>query len=340
MRRRPTRTQRPRGTSATDAADTTPDCIGGDRRICTTSSPRPSGTRLPITPKFKATATARYTWPAWADVKAHVQGSVTYRGSAPSSLRTRSQLVWNRRAGFQNPNEFQGRLARRRPWSTSSPGSIGRSTMSRCSSTNMFDKRIDLSRTTACGSCTRALVVPGRPRTIGIQDGREVLAIGAACNAPRCSGFDGAMTAPRPLAVAVRFIGALIALAAIWLAMLLWGAGPLDRAIYEALYAGQSAGAASPIARVLHGAWRTDGADRRELRRCALAVVRGPSPSAPRAASRSRCSGARSASFRNIGSRASAPRSRAASRRREDVVLPERPCDQLDDLLPDARARC
>ncbi len=29
-----------------------------------------------------------------------------------------------------------------------------------------------------------------------------------------------------------------IALAAIWLAMLMWGGGPLDRAIYEALYAG------------------------------------------------------------------------------------------------------
>jgi iron complex outermembrane recepter protein len=36
---------------------------------------------------------------------------------------------------------------------------------------NLFDKRIDLSRTTACGSCTRALVVPGRPRTIGLRAG-------------------------------------------------------------------------------------------------------------------------------------------------------------------------
>jgi undecaprenyl-diphosphatase len=35
-----------------------------------------------------------------------------------------------------------------------------------------------------------------------------------------------------------RFIFALIALAAIWLAMLLWGGGALDRSIYEALYAG------------------------------------------------------------------------------------------------------
>ena len=35
-----------------------------------------------------------------------------------------------------------------------------------------------------------------------------------------------------------RFIAAIVALAATWLVMLLWGAGSLDRRIYEALYAG------------------------------------------------------------------------------------------------------
>jgi undecaprenyl-diphosphatase len=35
-----------------------------------------------------------------------------------------------------------------------------------------------------------------------------------------------------------RFIAAIVALAAIWLAMLLLGRGPLDRSIYQALYAG------------------------------------------------------------------------------------------------------
>jgi undecaprenyl-diphosphatase len=36
-----------------------------------------------------------------------------------------------------------------------------------------------------------------------------------------------------------RFIAALLTLTAVWLAMLLWGGGgPLDRAVYEALYAG------------------------------------------------------------------------------------------------------
>ena len=35
-----------------------------------------------------------------------------------------------------------------------------------------------------------------------------------------------------------RFISALIGLAAVWLVMLLWGRGPLDRSVYQALYAG------------------------------------------------------------------------------------------------------
>jgi len=41
----------------------------------------------------------------------------------------------------------------------------------------------------------------------------------------------------------------LIALVVIWLLMLLWGGGPLDRAIYEAVYVGNSP-ALVPIARV------------------------------------------------------------------------------------------
>jgi outer membrane receptor protein involved in Fe transport len=132
----------------------------------------PSGTRLPITPKFKATATARYSWPAWGNVKAHVQGGVTYRGSAPSSLRTLIELVPAGSGNFQNPNVFQGRLHAATladlyaglDWPKWSIELFG---------TNVFDKRDDISRQTACGSCTRALVVPGRPRTIGVRAGMK-----------------------------------------------------------------------------------------------------------------------------------------------------------------------
>jgi membrane-associated phospholipid phosphatase len=46
------------------------------------------------------------------------------------------------------------------------------------------------------------------------------------------------ITEQRPRGRQWRFIAIFITLAAIWLAMLLVGTGPLDRAIYEALYAG------------------------------------------------------------------------------------------------------
>ena len=161
-----------KGNICTFAADTDPNCLGlvdtGDDELSQDFPAAKSGTRLPLTPKFKATATARYTWPVWAAVKAHVQGSVTYRGSAPSSLRTDIALVGN--GDRVDPNVFQGRLHAATlvdlfaglDWPTwSLEGFVE----------NLFDKRIDLSRQTACGSCTRALVVPGRPRTIGVRAG-------------------------------------------------------------------------------------------------------------------------------------------------------------------------
>lgn len=161
-------------------ADTTSDCTGVAGDFITA----PSGTRLPVTPKFKGSATARYTWPAWADVKAHVQGAISYQGSAPSSLRTQVALVGPDAAsvcaaagaltplGLCSPNIFQGKLRSATlvdlfaglDWPRWNIEIFG---------TNIFDKRNDLSRFTACGSCTRALVVPGRPRTIGIRAGMK-----------------------------------------------------------------------------------------------------------------------------------------------------------------------
>jgi outer membrane receptor protein involved in Fe transport len=158
-----------KGNICTFAADTDPNCLGvvdGNQDF----PAAPSGTRLPITPKFKATGTARYSWQAWSNIKAHVQGSVSYRGSAPSSLRTEIALVGT--GEHVNPNVFQGELHAATlvdlfaglDWPTWSLELFG---------TNIFDKRIDISRQTACGSCTRALVVPGRPRTIGLRAGMK-----------------------------------------------------------------------------------------------------------------------------------------------------------------------
>jgi len=152
-----------KGNICTDGLDTDPNCAGPDDFIAA-----PSGTRLPVTPKFKGAATARYSWPAWANVKAHVQGGISYQSSAPSSIRTLIALVGT--GELVNPNEFQGKIRSAAlvdlfaglDWPKYSVEVFG---------TNIFDKRNDLSRFTACGSCTRALVVPGRPRTIGVRMG-------------------------------------------------------------------------------------------------------------------------------------------------------------------------
>jgi len=50
------------------------------------------------------------------------------------------------------------------------------------------------------------------------------------------------MTVPRAQAAQWRFISALVILVAVWLAMLLWGGGPLDASIYRAMYAGHRPG--------------------------------------------------------------------------------------------------
>jgi outer membrane receptor protein involved in Fe transport len=169
-----------RGNICNEFGDTTSNCTGTSTDFITA----PSGTRLPVTPKFKGSASARYTWPAWADVKAHVQGVVTYQGSAPSSLRTQIALVGNPADvltfcaasgallpnGLCAPNIFQGKI-RAATLVDLFAGLDWPSWNLEVFATNVFDKRNDLSRFTACGSCTRALVVPGRPRTLGVRVG-------------------------------------------------------------------------------------------------------------------------------------------------------------------------
>jgi outer membrane receptor protein involved in Fe transport len=174
-----------KGNICTSATDTTADCSeAGDFPSA------PSGTRLPVTPKFKGTATARYTWPAWADVKAHVQGAIAYKGSAPSSLRTQVQLVGTpptvandiaavcaaagalNAAGYCDPNVYQGKIKSSTVFDVFA-GLDWPKWNFEVFVANLFDSRDEQSRFTACGSCVRALVVPGRPRTIGVRVGAK-----------------------------------------------------------------------------------------------------------------------------------------------------------------------
>jgi len=122
----------------------------------------PSGTRLPVTPKFKGTATARYTWPIWTG-KAHVQGSISHRSSASADIR---QDI----GGGVNPNDFLGRL-KAATLVDAFLGYTWASYTAELFATNIFDDRNELARFVPCSICTQTKITPGRPRTIGIRLG-------------------------------------------------------------------------------------------------------------------------------------------------------------------------
>lgn len=138
------------------------DCSGLDANGKPDFIAAPSGSRLPVTPKFKITGTARYSWNVGPG-KAHVQASAVHQGGARSNLK-------NDEGGGFDANTMIGRL---RPYTLVDlfAGYDWRNMSFELFGTNIFDKRNDLSRGVTCGLCTNVHIVPGRPRTIGIRAG-------------------------------------------------------------------------------------------------------------------------------------------------------------------------
>jgi iron complex outermembrane recepter protein len=136
---------------------TTPDVNEEERDIVTA----PDGRRLPVTPKFKITGTARYSWNVGPG-KAHTQLAIVHQGSAPSYLKT-EDAVLGKIPASTIVDAFAGY-----DWRNMSFEVFG---------TNIFDKRNQLSRFIICGSFCASNdylhIVPGRPRTIGIRAGMK-----------------------------------------------------------------------------------------------------------------------------------------------------------------------
>jgi len=143
--------------------DTTDDCSLSFTSV-------PSGSRLPVTPKFKGSTTARYSWPAFGEVKAHVQSSLTYQGSARASLR--ALQLQSGTFALVDPNSYLGRI-RSSTVVDLFAGLDWPKWNIEAFATNVFDSTNELSRGVTCGSCTRTLIVPGRPRTIGLRAGMK-----------------------------------------------------------------------------------------------------------------------------------------------------------------------
>ncbi len=137
-----------------------------------------SGTRLPITPKFKGNLSARYTWDV-ASFEPFIQGSVVHEGNRTTDLRSfeggilgtmPSQTVFDLSAGIRRNNWTLNLYVK-----------------------NLFDERTEFGRYTLCATAVcgngdpgsnaypappeyangQVYTVAGQPRTIGLRFTQE-----------------------------------------------------------------------------------------------------------------------------------------------------------------------
>lgn len=127
---------------------------------CASSSiDAPAGTRLPITPRFKATTTVRYTVPV-DTAKVYGQFNLAYQSKASSDIRVDFAKAQGELPDFATVNLSLGA-----DWPTYSFELFVQ---------NLFDERGQLSRFVQCGACTqRPYYVPITPRTIGLRAGAK-----------------------------------------------------------------------------------------------------------------------------------------------------------------------
>jgi outer membrane receptor protein involved in Fe transport len=140
------------------------EAVDDDENCSETFVVTKSGSRLPVTPRFKMSTTARYAWPMGLG-RAHVQGALSYQSSARADIRRDL-------GGGLDPNDFLGRI-RSSTIVDLFAGYSWRNMNFELFGTNVFDKRNDLSRFVVCSVCTTTKIVPGRPRTVGIRAGMK-----------------------------------------------------------------------------------------------------------------------------------------------------------------------
>jgi len=130
----------------------------------------PAGTRLPVTPRFKMAATARYEFPL-AGGTAHGQASMSHQSSASPDIRT--AIIQPGTGDIVNPAALTGRL----PAYTTADFAFGiewQRISAELFIENAFDERAQLTRFQQCGQCfQRPYAVVTTPRTIGVRVGTE-----------------------------------------------------------------------------------------------------------------------------------------------------------------------
>lgn len=127
-------------------------CIGDGSDVLA-----PEGTRLPITPRFKASGTARYTVPLGSG-NGYVQALVAHQSSASADIRVEKAAALGRLPAYTTGNLAFGYELPRYSLEIFA--------------LNLWDERGELTRFQQCGVCDqRPYVVPIMPRTIGIRAG-------------------------------------------------------------------------------------------------------------------------------------------------------------------------
>jgi len=121
----------------------------------------PSGTELPVTPKFKGNLTARYDF-TFGDYDAFLQGSVMHQSSTWTDLRLAERAIIGEQDAW-TMLDFSGGVERD-AWSAE------------LFVVNATDERASLTRyaecaESVCGAAT--YIVPAKPRTFGIRLGRK-----------------------------------------------------------------------------------------------------------------------------------------------------------------------
>ncbi len=119
----------------------------------------PKGTRLPITPRFKASGTARYSVPV-GTAKAYIQGLVAHQSSAAADIRLAQAASFGRLKAYTTANASIG-------------ADLSGYTLELFVQ-NLWDERAQLSRFQQCGTCSqRTYIVSSTPRTIGLRAGAK-----------------------------------------------------------------------------------------------------------------------------------------------------------------------
>ena len=130
----------------------------------------PKGTRLPITPRYKASIVARYSWemgkytPFW-------QIESAYQSSASTDIRTAA--IETGTFAIVNPAALLGRL-KAYTITNISIGANWDDWTAELYVRNLTDERAQLARYQECGSCyVRSYIVTNTPRTVGVRLGTK-----------------------------------------------------------------------------------------------------------------------------------------------------------------------